>query len=259
MYKHLSASDKIRIIQRVLKAGEGIARVSREEGISRTVVYQWIKAYRSANSRGKIGVLTAKNTTGSKHWKTLKVKDENSIIKFAITHASFSPHTISLHVGYSIHGVWNVLKRNGLNTIKAREEYVRVHGSSLIKSVVAADKLSVIRRVERGEKAAVVCRHLGISRGVYYKWLKRYKMWGRDIKSLDSFRPKGETHWRYVDGARENVLELVVRHPELSSQKLAQLLNEENGRKIIGSHGVYTILLQLDLNTYQKRLAYAIS
>jgi cellulose synthase/poly-beta-1,6-N-acetylglucosamine synthase-like glycosyltransferase len=215
--------------------------------------------YRNAKGRGKGSVLSVKVRKGQDHWKAIGKKSEKSILKLAILHTAYSSRTIGLRLGFSSHGVWNVLKRNGLNTRKVREQYVAFNGKSFVKQVSLADKGAMIHRHERGERPVDLCRTYGISRTVFYRWLKRYRSENNNLSALHSLRPTGEKHWRYVAGAEDQVLDLVILHPEYTSKKLAEVFLQDKGTKIIGAHGIYNILKRHNLNTYEKRLQYATS
>src|SRR3990172_7375716 len=53
----------------------------------------------------------------------------------------------------------------------------------------------------------------------------------------------------------KKILHLILKHPELSSQKISHTLGvDSQGKKILGNHGVQNVLRRLNLSTYQKRL-----
>jgi len=255
--KRLSVEEKASLIKRV-EAGESVVKVCRQAGISRTVFYQWRKKYQEAAPRAKKKTLVSKISRGKRHWKKLPAKIERKILKTALENPALSPQKISVMVGISAHGIWNILKENALNTQSAREAYVHRYGSSLIKPPTVDDKLAMIRRFEAGDKVAHICKGFGLSRTTFYKWLKRYEQASGERRkaSLTSWRPKEEKHWRFVPRAKELILKIVIEYPNLSSQKISQRLPLKEGKPILGSHGVYNVLKRLGLNTYEKRLVY---
>ncbi|MFC1727722.1 helix-turn-helix domain-containing protein, partial [Patescibacteria group bacterium] len=254
----LSSNEKIKLIKRV-KAGESVVKVCREVGISRTIFYRWQKKYEQAASRTKPKALVSRVAKEKRHWKKLSAGVERKIIKSALKNPLFSPQKLGQMVGVSGHGAWNVLKMHGLNTQESRNAYIRQYGSSLVRPARIDDKVTMIRRHKAGEKVANLCREFNISRTAYYKWLKRYNQAAQEKKRqvLSSWRPREENHWRHVPQAKELVLEIVLEKPELSSQKIAQLLPVKKGRPILGNHGVFNLLKRLNLNTIEKRLAYS--
>ncbi|OGK19092.1 hypothetical protein A2799_04835 [Candidatus Roizmanbacteria bacterium RIFCSPHIGHO2_01_FULL_39_24] len=113
-----------------------------------------------------------------------------------------------------------------------------------------------MRRFEAGEKVAKICRDFGVSRTIFYRWLKRYEQ-ERSSESLESLRPAGEEHYRFIPEAPELISKIVASDPRLSPQKISTTLNSEASKKLMSPSGVYYVLKRLNLNTYQKRLVFA--
>jgi len=117
----------------------------------------------------------------------------------------------------------------------------------------------MMRRLEAGDKVSNICRDFKVSRDIFYKWLKRYQE-AQDLvkrEALESLRPKGERHWRYIPEAKNLVLKVVLEHPEFSVHKISKVLFQQENKHILSSFGVHTLLSRLNLNTYQRRLSYA--
>ncbi len=243
MIKRLPETEKERILRRILD-GEQVARVSREEKVSRTILYRWL---RRKNEKKNV----------KPRWNSLHKKIEKKIVSTAIKNPSYTIARISSIACVSNHGVWNVLKRYGLNTREARTDHISRNGVSMIKPVVVTDRVSMIRRYEAGDKASDICRDFGISHTLFYRFLKRYQKANKERSALENFRPKGEKHWRYTPGIEEIVLKIVAEKPELTPSALAVELRERKGESLIGAHGIYNLLKRLDLNTYEKRRLYA--
>jgi cellulose synthase/poly-beta-1,6-N-acetylglucosamine synthase-like glycosyltransferase/transposase-like protein len=53
------------------------------------------------------------------------------------------------------------------------------------------------------------------------------------------------------------ILELIILHPEWSSQKISLSLPKIDGRPLVGNHGVQNVLFRLGLNTAEKRKDFA--
>ncbi len=271
MYRRLPNSEKIVYIQQYL-SGEKASNICKDANVSRTIFYRWLKTYRSSHSLKNKDILASKIVKGKNHWKSLNRKQQEEIIKLAIKFPTYSAQKIASVTKVSTHGVWNVLKRYSLNTRKDRGLYISKYGRSFIKCPAYNDKLNMITRYEQEEKAHIICKDFAVSRTIFYKWLKRYRQSNNDIAALNDIRPKGEKHWRFVPGATGMVLDLVVASPEFSVNKLTKEIQSklqgakspqpplEKGAKVmsvLGRHGIYNILKRLDLNTYEKRLAYA--
>ncbi|MDO8658754.1 MAG: helix-turn-helix domain-containing protein, partial [Candidatus Levybacteria bacterium] len=258
MYKRLPAKDKLVLIKRV-KSGEKVSKICKEAGISRTIFYKWFKDYKNSAPRAKKTILLSKVAKGRGHWKKLNFLTEQRILKIALKNNSFSAQEIAKLVGISAHGVWNTLKKNDLNTKSKRILYIERNGVSLINPKPVSDKITMIRRFEQGENISNICRDFSVSRTIFYRWLKRYQKAAEDKKRevLESLRPKGEKHWRFIPGAKELVLQIVVEHPEYSSKKISNAISLKPGKMFVGNHGVYNLLRRLNLNTYQRRIAFA--
>src|SRR3989338_447640 len=234
--------------------------VCREVGVSRTIVYRWIRAF-AKNKEQNISNTVSLATKRAKQWNRLSTQVENKIIRLTLKQPLLSAKEISKYVNVSAHGVWNVLKRNRLNTQQLRNIYLYKNGTSLIKQIQLNDKVTAMRRYEAGEKVSNICKDFNISRTIFYRWLKRYSEKQNldeqaKREALQSLRPKGERHYRFVPEASSLVLKIVLEHPEYSSEKISSTLLAKTGKKILGNHGIYNLLNRLNLNTYQNRLAY---
>ncbi|KKQ94585.1 MAG: hypothetical protein UT20_C0037G0006 [Candidatus Levybacteria bacterium GW2011_GWA1_39_11] len=255
MYKRLPIDEKLTAIKRVLD-GERVSRVCRDEGISRTIFYKWLNDYKKTGPRGKRKVLTARVVRGNDHWKSFSTETRRKIIKLALKNPLLSPQKIAQVVDASPSGIWYLLKRNGLNTGEARRQYIYRNGKSLVRERPVSFKLTMMRRFEAGEKVAKICRDFGVSRTIFYRWLKRYEQ-ERSSESLESLRPAGEEHYRFIPEAPELISKIVASDPRLSPQKISTTLNSEASKKLMSPSGVYYVLKRLNLNTYQKRLVFA--
>jgi len=90
MSKQFSAEEKLALIKRVL-SGEKLTRVSKEAGISRTILYRWLQAFKQADRNDDLRGLQPKNISGEAHWRTLKQTIKQRIIKTALQHPEMTP------------------------------------------------------------------------------------------------------------------------------------------------------------------------
>ncbi len=278
----LSEKERIKLIERVIIEGEPVSKVCREAGISRVLFYRWIKRYKKEGtvapkkrvevpSRqvpeelvGKIVSLVRKNP----FWATRKVSE-------ALGRDEKGKPTVGNH------GVQNVFARLNLNTIEKRRGFAKeargltdkqvldlARGVLKKKAVVPrAAELSPKQRLEAIERvvkdkvpAAQVCTDFGISRPNFYKWLKRYKQ-VPEVARLEAMENKEREVERYYrqtpEKYEEAVLSVVGKYPEFGVARIVKALPDIAGKPIVGHHGVQNILRRKDLNTYEKRLAYA--
>ncbi|MDP3955254.1 MAG: helix-turn-helix domain-containing protein, partial [bacterium] len=253
----LTAQEKLKLIKRV-QSGEKLSLVCRQNHLSRTIFYRWLKQYKEAPIKTS-RVLASWNPSGRKHWRKISQVKENQILKLALENPASSPAKLALKTNVSSFAIWQLLKRKGLNTEFLREDYLRRYGRKLIVTAGIRDKAAIMRRFESGEKVSYLCREFGISRTIFYRWLKRYQKAreGEREAALGVLRPEGEKHWRYKSGAKELVLKIVIEHPEFSVHKISEEAAKRWGRSVWSSYGVWSNLKKLNLNTYIQRLAFA--
>jgi len=242
MRVNLPLERKSELLKRA-KSGESISRICREAGISRTILYRWLNS--------------SKVSTKIKHSKSFKPQIVNKILKVAIENPNLSVHEIAKLSNVSSHGAWKVLKNNNLNTVKKRVGCREEKGTSLIRVVESDIKLKIIKRYETGESISVLCEKFGISRTVFYRWLKRYRTQGKTTDALINQRPEGNRHWRSKPEAKELLLQIIIDQPELSVHKLAKVLTDSTGKKLLGAHGIHNLLVKMNLNHMESRIAYA--
>ncbi|MDD4985146.1 MAG: transposase, partial [Dehalococcoidales bacterium] len=261
MAARISEGVKKQLIDRS-RSGEKIVDLCREVGVSRTAFYRWVKKSRLLKTTPRKDVFGFR--TPASHWRAVPADVQRLILKTCLVEPWLSPRQVAgklrpeLDRPLSAKGVWSVLKRNGLNTREKRAVYLEKYGNSLVRPLVPAEKMSLIRRFEAGEQVADLCREAGISRTTFYKWLDRYRRAETPSERvLEDQRPAGEDHWRAVPEAEKFVKGIVIESPELTLQEIVAQLPEEEGKPILGTHGVYNLLKRLDLNTIYKRKAFS--
>jgi cellulose synthase/poly-beta-1,6-N-acetylglucosamine synthase-like glycosyltransferase/transposase-like protein len=214
------------------------------------------------------------------------------ILKLVLVHPGWSSQKISIGLpkveGRPLvgnHGVQNVLERLGLNTFEKRKGFVEkvkglsaekvlkvIRGEARIeeetlrpalvgKELTPQQRLEMIERVVKyGESVSKVCIDFHISRPNFYKWLNRYRAAPEDkkLQALQDKTAKVERYYRQTpEKYEEAVLSVVAQYPEFGVAKVVQALPQVAGKPIVGHHGVQNVLRRHDLNTYEKRLAYA--
>jgi transposase-like protein len=138
MSKHFSAENKAALVERIL-AGEKLTSVSKEAGISRTILYKWIKIYTENNHATLFALmrhLSPGIRRGRRHYKSAPLVKEHEIIKTALRHTTYSIREIASLVHVSRHCVWTVLTEHQLITPQARELHVQTMGRRLQPSLV---------------------------------------------------------------------------------------------------------------------------
>ena len=110
----------------------------------------------------------------------------------------------------------------------------------------ASEKLEIIRLVERSHlPIGRTLATLGVSRPTFYRWVARYQRLGEP--GLEDRRCGPHRRWnRIPEVIRQQVLELALERPELSSRELAVMFTDERGYFIFEA-SVYRLLKAQDL------------
>lgn len=279
----LSPQERLKLLKQVL-SGESVSVVCRKAGISRTLLYRWLKRF---EQHKKIATLAPKKpkivSNGHVSQDNLKaiiaVVKANPMLSVARIVAKL-PKDAKEKPLVGHHGVQNVLARFNLNTIKKRKAFQKASFDRPVSVPVQAmpvgmqaeaiglpnralrpqDRLTMIRRVQAGEPVSKVCEEYGISRTIFYRWLKRYEeaMEGQRLEALWDKKPKVEKYFNQAPKQYEDaVLSAIAQYPELSTHKLVEVLPHVGGKPILGNHGVQNVLQRYNLNTYEKRLTYS--
>ena len=266
-----SAQEKLSILRKVLRDKKAVSQACREAGISRKTFYQWKKAYSSAASRSKRKALELQYKKGMVHPRSKGERLEKRILSVVVCRPEWGSRKISqaLQKGgikLSNHAVYEILKKLVLTTREKRLEYSLLHQA--LRKVTKVYQKKPLRFLPEERKRMIemvllnkervgdVCQRLYISRKTFYKWKKRYLAAAEKKKTLlESMKDEylaGEAHPRTTsEGIKERVLKIVIEHPEYSTHKIANTLEE------IGNHGVQNLFQRLGLNNYHLRLTYS--
>ncbi|MFZ5366468.1 MAG: glycosyltransferase [Patescibacteria group bacterium] len=121
------------------------------------------------------------------------------------------------------------------------------------------ERLQLIKRIILGkEPVSKVCQEAGISRTLFYRWLKKYKSCPGSPEILTPGRKKPQISPKKVTPEEEKqILEIVRKNPSWSTKKISAALPKDSlGKPIVGNHGVQNVLERLNLSTKEARVAY---
>lgn len=122
---------------------------------------------------------------------------------------------------------------------------VKGGGRRPMRAHTAEFKLSVVKRLENGERISSICRELSLSNGIVYKWQKRYLAQGLDGLQAKSSRPhhqpKKTSQWLI-----DKIVALKKSKPEIggsaASEHLARFeavnLSPNTITKVFKKHGL---------------------
>ncbi len=256
----MTAQEKLKILHKVLKEGSSVSSVCRQNKISRKTFYFWKKKYLSAGPRNKTSCLEKRHLRGLQHPRGLKLRFKKDILRLATLHPELGSHSLSKILKekdkfLSNHGVYTLLKELGLETREKRKEFAGYYRSPL-RLLPETRKRLVEEVVLVGRGISEAAREYKVSRKTLWKWAKRYKkaqeaqielvLALKDQNPTGSAHPRGTPEW-----LERKILEHVVRNPEYSTHKLAQIIPQ------IGNHGIQNVLFRNSLNTFDRRLEYA--
>ena len=269
----LSPQERFDIVQAILVGKRKISEVCRQFSVSRFTVHKWL---RRAKEGGKLSLnrFRDQRLRGERHWRFVSRVSRKRVLDLVSSHPEFSARKIFDVLPQkdgkpivSYFTVQKILERERLNTLESRLAWTRkkkvasIPKFALQKRLLSPEeRLKLVKKVLiEKKKISEVCRQFGISRFTFYKWVKR-AVWTEKL-TPDLFcdrRPKGETHWRYIgEAAKNQVLNLVLAHPEFSTKKIFGGLPKQDGRPIVGYFTVQRILEREGLNLLRHRLAWA--
>src|SRR3989344_9178976 len=262
----LSPKQRLNLLESVFKKGRLVTSACQEFGVSRFTFYKWAKRYDKSASKNqnlrnladiKRRVKLSKKIASSNIVAEVKkiVLDKPSLSKYEITN-ELKKRLANKALG--VHGVYNILKRSGLNTFEAREKWQQFVLISQRRTLTPEQRLEVIRRAEDLRvPIAEVCRDFSISRHTFYKWKRRWERSGNDFDALrDKKIQYDRRHLRVKPDLEKEILSIVVEFPSLSKYGIARKIGEKLG-SVVGPHGVYNVLTRNGLNRTEERLAYA--
>src|SRR3989344_7466081 len=123
----LNASQRLALFARVERDGISVENACREFGISRFTYYKWKKRW----DKGKriFSSLQDKKPLYDRSDIRVKPKDVNSILSLVVEYPNLSKYELAnkfterIGPSVGVHGIYNVLRRHGLNTQEARVAY----------------------------------------------------------------------------------------------------------------------------------------
>ncbi|MBI2021504.1 glycosyltransferase [Candidatus Daviesbacteria bacterium] len=261
----LSVQQKIKLVQRAL-SGENITKLCRETGISRTLLYRFIKLYKEEK------LLKSQEPKAEEIQLVLDLikSKPNSTISQII---STLPKNEKNRTILSQTQVKKILKKLRLDSLRKRRRLAYgtqiklplVESSESLleikqKQLRPQDRLEMIERVRLGESVIRVCKLYGVSRTIFYRYKARYDQApdGQKLESLWDKKPEVSHYYNQSsEEVEQSVLAAVREYPELSSHKLVWVLPQIGGRPILSNHGVQNVLRRHQLSSYEQRLVFS--
>lgn len=272
MSPKLDAQQRLKLIEKVILHKEPVAKICRENNISRVIFYRWLKRYLEAdkNAQSLEPKVKSEASTPNRVNQDLEAK----ILEIIINNPNLSCRSIYQKlplngvgqpiIGY--HGVQNVMSRLNLSTKEERLKYSQNisrsnTGVTEYNYLTPEQKQAILDRVLiNKEQVSEACKEYGLSRTAFYNLKRRYLQapTGEKEEALERKKTEVARYWRQTPEEYEKaVLSLVSKHPEFGIRKLLNNLPQVAGVPIVSHHGIQNILRRNDLSLYEQRLAYA--
>lgn len=249
-YSRFSSQEKIDIILQ-LKNGKSISEAAREHGISRTILYKWLKKFNSAGKRVSVKTLSNFQEKGMKHWRKLEPEKEREVVDIWRENKNYSIRKIADEAQISTGAVWKIVNKYKIETLKTgRKKQSRLKKRYNILS--ENEKLLFIKRFEKGEKIAPLSREASVSRTIFYTWIRKYKENGRSEKAVARSYSRNEDHWRFMPGLESLILQAVKKNPNYSLAKIRKELIKDG--RYVSRSGLYYMLKRLNYPGFSSGL-----
>lgn len=195
-----------------VQSGKTVSEVCLNHHISRTIFYRWFKAYKTTVQKKKLkkGLITARK-------QSISAMKERKIVQAAIKQPEAALTILAAQCEVTSMTIWRVLKKHNLNTKQLRKHYVTQYGKRVRRDIPYKERLILLKRFRAGESVSSVCREAGISRTIFYRWLKAVKQ-DSEHKALQNKRPRGENHWRKQRLLQAKSAEIVTAIFRLASE-----------------------------------------
>ncbi len=121
--KRFSAQVKEEIVLSVVEKNQTITEVSKEYGVARKTIYQWIKLYNKGKKKTAEEIFAPKYVRGSSHPRKISTSIESEILNKVESRPDYTIRDLTKESSVSIWTVWNILNRHELNSREDRVVY----------------------------------------------------------------------------------------------------------------------------------------
>ena len=205
--KQYSAEEKIRIVIEGLRGDLSIAELCRKEGIAQSMYYAWSKEFLEAGKSRLAG-------------NTKRQADSDEVAEMRK-----EMEQLKLPSGRTL-----------VEQQKAQKNLVRLGGRDVERLIrrTPEEKMEIIHLVEHSDLSIrKTLAELGVPRSSFYRWYQRYQQEG--FEGLLNKKPRQKQFWNRIPGqVREQVVELALKHPEMSPRQLAWHFVDERGLFSLG-------------------------
>jgi putative transposase len=109
--------------------------------------------------------------------------------------------------------------------------------------------------LSREHTMSELCRHFGVPRKTGYKWLGRFKKFGRDGLK-DRSRAPHQMPWALSDGVVSAIVDVRKRHPTWGPKKIAAILVRQGGQKPPAVSSIGAVLSRHGLASKKRHRAH---
>lgn len=120
-----------------------------------------------------------------------------------------------------------------------------------IDEISLNEKYKILMHGIMNKNITHTCKMYGISRTIYYRWLKRYQLSGIEgLKNIKKKSPKMPNEVpKYIE---KEILKIVKENPILGPRRIYEKMKEDGF--LVGESGIYNVLRRNKLNKYIRRL-----
>lgn len=123
-----------------------------------------------------------------------------------------------------------------------------------IDKISINEKYNILMHGITNKNITETCRLFGISRTIYYRWLKRFQISGIDgLKNIERNSPKMPNKVpKYIE---KEIIKIVKNNPMLGPKRIFSKMHEDGFW--IGESGIYNVLKRNKLNICKNRIEFS--
>ncbi len=121
--------------------------------------------------------------------------------------------------------------------------------------VLVGFRLRLFTLADELGNVSAACRAMGVDRSTYYRWKRQVDRWGLEALGVrERRRPRMPN--QIGPHLEQKIIAFALGHPGLGPRRIsAGLARQKWGAIRISEHGVWRVLVRVELNTRSKRLA----
>lgn len=251
MKKTFTLPERRRLLKKIVDKKWTVAEAARRSGMSRALLHRWLTRYTDGTQFGRLDKKTSKakileasvsprKGVISKRPLYLVATRIKAIEEFKRKEKSVADICREFNLSETIFYRW--LKR-----------YQKA-GSVAVESASSSKSVTLANEVHPESATAMDVGQVSMTKQVISDQFNEHQA----LLALENKIPRPFVHPRQTpEKYEELILDAVSHYPELSAHRLSTVLPTIGTQPVVGPHGVQNVLRRHDLNTYEKRVAFA--